>query len=123
MKKFLAGITAALFAGLTAGSSGLAAPIADAVPGFPGIPTFDPMDCLNNPAPPSGSEQHYLNLTRIAGGSDAQRLQIGRAACAMLAGGTNPGNVVHDIAAHLGTTNQTADQVIWQWKTSVPAYT
>jgi hypothetical protein len=51
-------------------------------------------------------------LTRIYGGAEAQRLQIGRATCATLSGGTDPGSVVHDIARHLGTTNQNADQVM-----------
>jgi hypothetical protein len=74
----------------------------------------DPMDCLDNPAPANAAEQQYLALTRIYGGTDAQRLQIGRATCAMLAGGSSPGGVVHDIARHLGTTNQDADQVMDQ---------
>jgi hypothetical protein len=105
-------VLTAFFVLLIAGALGM--PIAGAIPGFPGVPTCDPMDCLQNPAPPNGGEQHYLNMTRIVGGSDVQRLQIGRATCAMLAGGTNPGQVVRDIASHLDTTNQNADQVMDQ---------
>lgn len=100
----------ALAALLMIGGLGIPAAVAD--PAIPSAPACDPMDCLNNPAPPNGGEQNYLNLTRVYGGSDTQRLQIGRAACAMLAGGTNPGNVVRDIAGHLGTSNQNADQVM-----------
>jgi hypothetical protein len=104
-------ITITLFTALLAAGA-LGAPAARAHPIIPGPPECDLLDCLNNPAPPNAGEQRYLNLTRIYGGAEAQRLQIGRATCATLAGGTDPGSVVHDIARHLGTTNQNADQVM-----------
>lgn len=88
-------------------------------PGDPGYcgARQDALDCVAydgpTPPPPSRAEAAYLGSVRgHYPGDDATLLKMGRGTCNMLRGGVTTGYIVPDIAAHLGISNQAADQVL-----------
>jgi len=83
-----------------------------------GCGNADPLDCVDNPANPNAGEQRFVRDTRplvpdlAASGGDMAVWQTGRGICILLKTGYPTGNVVTDLAAHLGTSKQIADQMM-----------
>jgi Protein of unknown function (DUF732) len=83
-----------------------------------GCGNADPLDCVDNLANPNAGEQRFVRDTRpfvpdlVAQGGDMAVWQTGRGVCILLKNGHPTGYVVTDLAAHLGTSKQIADQVV-----------
>ncbi len=84
---------------------------ASAAPGYCG---GDPLDCYENPAPPTPAEAFFVQSTRrdLPNATAGQLLRYARATCVMLHSGLTTTVVVPDLAHHLGTSLDMADQVM-----------
>jgi hypothetical protein len=102
--------TALVIAGVLGAGVGLAYP-APAAPGYCG---GDPLDCYENSAPPTPAEQFFVKSTNryLPNATAEQLLRYARATCVMLHSGLTTTSVVTDLAHHLGTSMDMADQVM-----------
>jgi len=84
---------------------------ASAAPGYCG---GDPLDCYENPAPPTPAEAFFVQSTSrdLPNATAEQLLRYARATCVMLHSGLTTTSVVTDLAHHLGTSMGMADQVM-----------
>ena len=98
----------------TAGMLGVAIGLADPAPAAPGYCGGDPLDCYENSAPPTSAEQSFVTSTGrdLLGATAGQLLRYARATCVMLHSGLTTTSVVTDLAHHLGTSMDMADQVM-----------
>ncbi len=97
-------------AGMLSLGVGLSGP-AQATPGYCG---GDPLDCYQNSAPPTTAEQSFVRSAGrdLPGATAGQLLRYVRATCVMLHSGLTTTAVVTDLAHHLGTSMDMADQVM-----------
>jgi hypothetical protein len=97
----------------------LGAGVCSADPYTPGTPGYcgahtDALDCYLDTSPPSPAEQYFVKTTgpHFPNVTSAQMVQYARQSCKMLRQGTVTGYVVKDLADHMGTTMEWADQVM-----------
>jgi hypothetical protein len=74
----------------------------------------DTLECVLDASPPTAAEQRFVATvgSRFPNVSSTQLVQYARQTCVMLRNGSSAGYAVRDLASHLGTTPQAADQVM-----------